>query len=52
MLFISSEVRGKAEESWAAMEPGIKSMIKEMSEGDEQDESISVEIAEDAQVDR
>ena len=45
-------MRGKAEESWAAMEPGIVAMIKEMREGDEQDESISVEIAEDAQVER
>ncbi|XP_072035794.1 LOW QUALITY PROTEIN: condensin complex subunit 1-like [Amphiura filiformis] len=45
-----TEVRGKAEESWAAMESGIQSIIKQMSEGDEQDESISVEIAEDTQV--
>ena len=45
-------MRGKAEESWAAMEPGIVAMIKQMKDGDEQDESISVEIAEDAQAQR
>ena len=52
MLKHKGKITGLAEESWAAMEPGIVAMVKEIKMGVEQDESISVEIAEDAQAQR
>ena len=40
MLKHKGKIADLAEESWAAMEHGIVALIKEMKEGDEQDESI------------